>query len=235
MPRQCPPFLYGVRVLKTNTGKILAQLDALSDFYSSIRPGPEGVPDYTERAHQFIMMCLSTIERIAGPDSTYASRARSVVGQPAHAAGRISMLYGVIQALREDVASERLAPVQGAGHMDLFSEYLEQADYLLEKDYKDASAIMAGGVLEAHLRRLCARHGIDTDEQTTGGRRRKKASILSADLYKAKILSLREYQQVKTWLALRNDAARGNFDGYVKEEVARLVQSVWDFVRTHPI
>ncbi|HYP41120.1 MAG TPA: hypothetical protein VEX13_12245, partial [Chloroflexia bacterium] len=99
----------------------------------------------------------------------------------------------------------------------------------------DASAIMAGGVLEAHLRRLCARHGIDTDEQTTGGRRRKKASILSADLYKAKILSLSEYQQVKTWLALRNDAARGNFDGYVKEEVARLVQCVWDFVRTHPI
>lgn len=221
--------------MKTNANKILAQLDALGDFYSSIRPGPVGLPDYTERAHQFITMCLSTIERIAGPDSAYASRARSVAGQPAYAAGRISMLYGVIQALRDDVANDRVVPVQGAGHMDLFSEYLEQADYLLEKGYKDASAIMAGGTLEAHLRRLCARHGIDTDEQISGARRRKKASILSADLYKAKILSLSEYQQVKTWLALRNDAARGNFDGYVKEEVARLVQCVWDFVRTHPI
>jgi hypothetical protein len=221
--------------LKTNTGKILAQLDALGDFYGSIRSGPEALPDYTERAHQFITMCMSTIERIAGPDSTYASRARSVVGQPARAAGRISMLYGVMQALRNDVANGNVVPVQGIGHMDLFSEYLEQADHLLESGYKDASAIMAGGVLEAHLRRLCGRHGIDTDEQISSGRRRKKASILSADLYKAKILSLSEYQQVKTWLALRNDAARGNFDGYVKEEVARLVQCVWDFVRTHPI
>ena len=37
---------------------------------------------------------------------------------------------------------------------------LEQAEELLQAGYKDAAAVLVGGVLEKHLRSMCARRGI---------------------------------------------------------------------------
>ena len=51
------------------------------------------------------------------------------------------------------IASRRL-------HLPRFVDF-SQMDFLLCQGYKDAAAVMCGGELERHLRKLCVRNGID--------------------------------------------------------------------------
>jgi hypothetical protein len=39
------------------------------------------------------------------------------------------------------------------------------AQHLLEQNYKDAAAVMVGGVLEEHLRQLCIAASVPVEEQ----------------------------------------------------------------------
>jgi hypothetical protein len=55
----------------------------------------------------------------------------------------------------KDIA-EFLAPLDEA----LFSDFLELASYLNSEGYKDAAAVICGGVLEGHLRKLSEKLGI---------------------------------------------------------------------------
>ncbi len=43
---------------------------------------------------------------------------------------------------------------------EVFSDFLESCKYFLEEGYKDAAAIMIGGVLEDKLKTLCMKEGI---------------------------------------------------------------------------
>jgi hypothetical protein len=63
-------------------------------------------------------------------------------------------LQGVLRALRADYEAGRLQSFQELVHADLFSDFLEMAEYFLQEGYKDPAAVIAGGVLEQHLRKL---------------------------------------------------------------------------------
>ena len=39
-------------------------------------------------------------------------------------------------------------------HGEIFSDYLDMAEYLLEEHYKDDAAVIAGSTLEEYLRKL---------------------------------------------------------------------------------
>jgi hypothetical protein len=69
-------------------------------------------------------------------------------------------------------------------HADIFADFLEMADYLLEQGYKDPAAVITGSVLEEHLRKLCDKNGIDT----TQNNRPKKADTLNSELASANVI-----------------------------------------------
>jgi hypothetical protein len=121
--------------------------------------------------------------------------------------------------------------VESEIHADIFADFLEMADYLLQQGYKDPAAVVIGSVLEAHLRKLCGKHGIPVSKPDGSP---KKADTLNSELAAGAVYSKLDQKSVTAWLDLRNQAAHGNYKDYTKEQVVLMLQGVRDFSARHP-
>lgn len=170
--------------------QVLAQLDQIADAFADLDASKRyndfsGLPE--NEISRFQTLCLSAIDRIAGAESAYARQAAHTI-QHTHLnwPGNIPVLFGITQALRADVVGGYLVSIAELIHAGVFADFLEMAEYLLQEGYKDAAAVMVGGVLEGHLQQLCLKAGIDTEVPTPGGGTRpKKADTMNADLARA--------------------------------------------------
>ena len=111
-------------------------------------------------------------------------------------------------------------------HGELFADFIEMAEHLLSEGYKDPAAVVAGSVLEEHLRCLSAKNGVEVN---TGGKARK-TDQLNADLAGRAVYSKLDQKSVTSWLDLRNRAAHGKYSEYSKEQVALHIQGIRDFI-----
>lgn len=138
----------------------------------------------TSEASEFITAGMSTICRIAGPKSEYAQQIDQYIKHHLnHPTLTIPHVGGALKALRRDVASGYLISIQELIHANIFADFLEMAEHLLGEGYKDAAAVMIGGVLEEHLRKLSHKHSIQLDfVNSKGVSQPKKADTLNAEL-----------------------------------------------------
>jgi hypothetical protein len=175
---------------------------------------------------------ISTIERFAPPGSHQARQCAKFTAEYWAAPHVIvSDLSHVLQALRDDVACDRLTSVIELVHADVFSDFLDMAKHLLDQGFKDPAAVIAGSSLEAHLRAMCARHGIDTN---LAGKA-KRAELLNQELDKAGVYNSKgDQKSVTAWLDLRNDAAHGHYGNYLPPQVNLLIAGVRDFMVRYP-
>lgn len=105
------------------------------------------------------------------------------------------------------------------------------AEELVSKQYKDPAAVIAGSVLEEHLRKLTQRMGL-TVEKPDGTP--MKADTLNADLCKAGTYNKLEQKSVTAWLDLRNKAAHGDYTAYDQAHVEALIRDVRAFMTRYP-
>jgi hypothetical protein len=108
------------------------------------------------------------------------------------------------------------------------------AEELLANGYKDAAAVMIGGVLEEHLRRLAQRYQIDTKYQKNGKDIPKKADTLNVELVKATAYTKMNQMWILAALGLRNEAAHGDYSQYDKEQVRIMFEDTRNFIANHP-
>jgi hypothetical protein len=176
---------------------------------------------------------LSAIHRLAPPGSgsPYATAVEDF--KPRLTSGVIEMssslqsVYGILQALRNDYDSGHLQSVVELIHADIFADFLEMADYLLEQGYKDPAAVVTGSVLEEHVRKLCIKHGIPVVKADGSP---KKADALNADLAAGMVYTKLDQKSVTGWLDLRNKAAHGKYNEYTDGQVSLMLQAVRDFL-----
>jgi len=116
-------------------------------------------------------------------------------------------------------------------HGDLFGDMLEGASYLRTEGWKDPAAVIAGSVLEEHLRQLCAKYGVAVNKEDGTPR---KADALNADLAKAGAYETLDQKNVTAWLDLRNKAAHGEYGGYTTEQAALLIDNIRNFITRCP-
>jgi hypothetical protein len=173
---------------------------------------------------EFITSAQAAVERYSPPNSPYIAHAREV--QESNNSYRLESLIGIVAALRNDYKAGALAPIQELIRAELFDDFLDMAEHLLEQGYKDPAAVVVGSVLEQHLRKLCDRAGIPTG--SNGGF--KKADTLNSELAKG-VYGKLDQKSVTSWLDLRNDAAHGHYDKYETEQVRILLLGVRDFIR----
>lgn len=136
----------------------------------------------------------------------------------------------ILRAIHSEISGGWLFTVKGLVAAELFSNFLEMAEHLLDTGYKDPAAVMIGSVLEEHLRQLCGKHSIEPEEEREGKTITKKADRLNADLAKAGVYTKLDQKQVTAWLDLRNNAAHGKYDMYTREQVSQFMSGVIGFM-----
>jgi hypothetical protein len=182
---------------------------------------------------------IAVVDRLTPEGSAYRRNVRAPYEPPA-AGGRgvspdngwgLVQAVGVVQALRDDVAAGFTRSFEELIHADVFADFLEMADELQGKGYKDPAAVLAGSVLEEHLRKLAVRSGVAT---TDASGKPIKADRLNADLARVPVYGKLEQKSVTAWLDLRNKAAHGEYTEYDHAQVAALIQGVRDFMIRNP-
>ena len=140
------------------------ELGSLIDEYESAlrlskySDGSDVISDVKVREMQ--TRCLAGIERAVGRGSVYYDQAERVLRGSNNQLGYLAGLIGVVESLLHNMRAGYIHTLEELVHGEVFGDFLEMAQYLLDKGYKDAAAVMAGSTLEAHLRQLCKKVGI---------------------------------------------------------------------------
>lgn len=219
------------------TQTLLTQLDAIVGAHEALVAAAE-YDDLSDRpdtdSQSFISRASAAVERVAGPQSIYAQQVRGILQSKEYRGTQANLISGVVKALRSDVDAGFLRSAEELIHGDVFGNFLEMAEYLLDEGYKDAAAVIAGSTLEAHLRQLCTKHNVSADHQTSNGVRPKRADQMNADLCKADAYSKLDQKNITAWLDLRNKGAHGLYAEYGQDQVQLLVAGVRDFMTRVP-
>ena len=209
---------------------ILQQLDAVISASESVR-GRSKYEDLSDLKgagpSEVIARMHATIDRLAPLGSSHRTAAEMLMKQYGVSNGYASgPLLGILRAMRADYAAGYLSSVAELIHADVFADFLEMADHLLSQGYKDPAAVVTGSVLEEHLRKLCDKSGIATNNGATP----KKADLLNAELAGASAFSKLDQKSITAWLDLRNKAAHGKYTEYTKEQVQALLDGIRHFM-----
>jgi hypothetical protein len=180
--------------------------------------------------HKLLSRQLAAIQRITDASSAYAGQAQEIMKANVYQGTKIMRLCGVLEAIRADLDAGYLQSITELIHGDVFSDFLDMAQHLLDEKYKDAAAVVAGSTLEAHLRALCQKHGVPTETKVSGSMRPKKADAMNADLAKTGAYSKLDQKSVTAWLDLRNKAAHGKYNEYSADQVGLLIDGVRNFM-----
>ncbi len=227
-----------------HVGDIIRHIDhVLSEcehvLRNNLSPGDLSQPTYD----RLIIRIKSVIIRASGENSPYHrsvsgidNRHFSSINTPTPRNKiRLNSAVTVLDALKSDISMGFLISISELVNAEIFSDFLEMAEHLLEENYKDPAAVIIGSVLEEHVRKLCTKSGIPIEvPDSRGVLRTKKADSLNSELASASVYNKLDQKNVTAWLDLRNKAAHGQYTEYTKEQVDLLLQSVRDFITRHP-
>jgi hypothetical protein len=215
--------------------EIIRQIGVQLDVWQAARARSQydDLSDLGKSEINLILTRLSaTIDRLAPEGSRYKKNAHAALEKYGETNPyNIPLLVGMLQALRADYEAGFLTTVEELIRGDIFGDFLAMSRYLLEEGYKDAAAVIAGGVLEEHLRKLCVRNNITT----TGSGRPKKAEVMNSELATAGAISKLDQKNVTAWLDLRNKSAHARYSEYSQQQVELLVQGIQDFITRVPV
>ena len=138
-----------------------------------------------------------------------------------------------MSAAKDEVLGGWSKTATGIVSAEIFSDFLEMAEHLLDSGYKDAAAVMVGGMLEEHLRQLCRKHSIPVSSPAST--KPKAAGNLNAELAGEKAYSKIDEKMVTSWLGLRNSAAHGKYDEYTGDQVQLMLDGVGNFTARNAI
>ncbi len=131
-----------------------------------------------------------------------------------------------LRALVADIDAHLFPSLGSVVHGDTLADLLDQADSLVgAKGYLPA-VMLAGGVLEAHLRYLAAARNLTVAKSSIGG--------LNEQLYAANVYPKAKHSLIATWANLRNIADHLN-QTRVDETIAlTMCVGVRSFISEHP-
>jgi len=181
-----------------------------------------GLPD--DELMNIRIRFMACIERLAPKGSTYLESAKSLKGWNGHVAVELG---GILRALKSDFEAGYILTIEELVHGAVFDDFLEMASELLKKGYKDPAAVVAGSVLEEHIRKLAIRNQLIIVEATG---KNKKFDALIIDLVKTQKISEPQRKILAAWYSQRNEAAHGNYINVIESEVGRMIEGVRDFM-----
>ncbi len=217
--------------------RLLIQVKEVQQEFISLlsRSQHDDVSDLPEtEVIRFNTRARALIHRIGATNSAYVKQCEEIVNHGGFPGFMARRLAGVVDSLGADISAGFLETQRELIHGELFADFLEMAQHLLGEGYKDASAVITGSSLEAHLRQLATKSGLEVQVGKGNNISPKKADRLNSDLAKANIYSILDQKSITAWLDLRNKAAHGHYDQYDKAQVGLMISGVRDFIARNP-
>lgn len=219
-------------------GLFLKQIDELKKKYAGLKKTAH-YGDLSDHGIEEIMSLrtriTATVKRITGTSSEYYNQIGEINKRKnLNDYKKLKYLIGPLDALYKDIQKDYIKTLSELIHGDVFSDYLDMANHLLNEGYKDAAAVITGSTLEENLRKLCQKTNISIQIQTKVGLRPKKADQMNSELSKQNVYTKSEQKQITAWLGLRNDAAHGNYNNYTDNEVKLFIIGLRDFFLRNP-
>jgi len=172
--------------------------------------------------NQWYTSAKNLIEKTCSRNSPHYKQIEDVhirnKGHPMYISGCI----GVLQAAYDDLKLGLLEDTKALITAEVFSDFIEQAEYLLEERYKLPAAVLVRAVLEDGLRTLCNKHGISLPD-------RPKLDWMNSELTKAGVYNKNVQKQIAAWAGIGNSAAHGKLDEFKEEDVKNMISGVISF------
>jgi len=217
----------------------LDHLDSvIADFENLGAPDPyDEEYDGTEPNTMTFARLLSALSRLAPPGSAYdpATFDDPYLNNPSYHG--CSVLAGYAKGLRADYAGDCLTTFRELVNADLFSDFLAMAEHLLQSEdqLKQPAAVLAGGVLEEHIRKLCGKHGVAVTVTGSNSKvKPKSVDTMNADLRKGGIYGSNEQKLVTAWYGIRTSAAHARHNQYDPGTVQNMIDGLRNFVSRFP-
>lgn len=210
--------------------KILTRLDELLALGSRVlatRRSPSAghlTSDFVDVqiANQWLTSSLSLFMRVFGEKSAHYQRLKEQF--PSYPKWpNVEQAFGVLLAAKEDFESESFFSLKQLIEADLFDEFLEQAEHLLDAGYFQPAAVVAGSVLEDGLRKLCGANGIALPEHP-------KLDWMNAELAKKGAYTKLVQKRITSLADIRNSAAHGKWSDFDKSDVVAMVRDIREFM-----
>ena len=131
-----------------------------------------------------------------------------------------------MRTLKTELEQGLLGEVEDLVRGEVFTDFLEMAQYLLETGYKDPAAVLVGTVLENGLKRLAEENDIQFKSNDGIG-------VLNKGLAKAKVYTQPKRQQIQAWADIRNSAAHGSPEDYNATDVKYMLEGVQNLLAEH--
>lgn len=139
---------------------------------------------------------------------------------------------GCLKAIKAEIDGGWIGTLKGNIMAESFSDFMEMGLYFVDEGYKDAAAVMFGGVLEEHLRQLCIANKIEVLKENGKFR---KAEDLNIDLAKNGIYNTIVQKAVTGNLGIRNAAAHAKYDEYSIDQVKLMRQEISLFMQQNSL
>lgn len=131
--------------------------------------------------------------------------------------------FAVLRAAYNDYSKGYLTELRTLVAAEIFDDLLEQAQHLFEQGYYQGAAVLAGGVLEDALRKMCQGAGIALHTKP-------KLDTMNAELAKKGSYNTLVQKRVTALADLRNKAAHGNWSEFSKTDVDDMLRQVRNFI-----
>lgn len=172
----------------------------------------------------------ATIERLAPKPSHYRAKANHILSL-GYDKFKVEPLREVLIALRVDIAQGYTQSVEEMVHGEVFDDFLDMAAELHSNGYHASAAVLAGSVLEDHLRKLATKTGLPL----VGGKGKLLGvETLGQNLVKAGVFGEPQRKIIAGWYAQRTEGAHGRPEGVIAEEVGRMIPGIRDFIARLP-
>ena len=176
----------------------------------------------TDEFNQWYASAKNLIEKTCDKDSGHYKQFDDLYAKNSGNSYFLAACMGVFKAAYEDFESGMLEDVRTLITAEVFTDFIEQAEYLLGEHYKLPAAVLTGAVLEDGLRTLCNKKGIQLGVKT-------KLETMNVELCKAGVYNKTVQKQVTAWSAVRNSAAHGRDTEFDESNVRDMISGIINF------
>ena len=171
--------------------------------------------------HEWKNHSQNVISMVCGEDSPYYKN--FVEGVKTAHPSDVDHGIGILTALKEDLELGYLTRVKDLVSAEIFTDFIEMAQHLLNNSYKDPAASLVGAVLENGLRQIAQKHAVEVKSGDDIG-------SLNTKLADKEVYSRLIQKQIQAWKAIRDSADHGKFSDYKSDDVKAMLEGVQRFL-----